>query len=251
LRRIGPALLALLVVLAAGGCASTPTGIAALPSPPPEWSAVTPEKEYRLQPGDVISVTFFYYPRLDTTVQIRPDGHISVALIDDVKAAGHSLPELDHKLTSILEERMENADLTVTLKGFTVRKIFVGGEVRAGGQYDLEPNLTALQAVLRAGGALTTANLDTVVVIRREKTDEPQMFVVDLGAVLDKGKVENVVFLKPFDVVFVPKSAIAKADQFVSQYIDQLLPISLMGGFSYVIGNYDSGDANVRISPGP
>lgn len=138
-------------------------------SPPSPVQEEGKEKEYVLQPGDVISVAFFYFPRLDTTVKIRPDGYISMPPIDDVKAAGLNARELDEKLTGLYAERIENPELTVTVKEFATQKVYVGGEVKNAGFFDLENNMTSLQAIFKAGGALNTGNLESVIIIRRKR----------------------------------------------------------------------------------
>jgi protein involved in polysaccharide export with SLBB domain len=192
------------------------------------------EKEYVLQPGDVISVAFFYFPRLDTTVKIRPDGYISLSPIDDVKAAGLNTRELDEKLTRLYAERIENPELTVTVKEFATQKIYVGGEVKSAGFFDLENNMTSLQAIFKAGGALNTGNLESVIIIRREKDGSPRLFSVNLKQDLESRKITNDIYLNSLDVVYIPQTMIARIDQFVEQYIDKLLPISLHAGFDFV-----------------
>jgi polysaccharide export outer membrane protein len=192
------------------------------------------EKEYVLQPGDVISVAFFFFPRLDTTVKIRPDGYISMPPIDDVKAAGLNTRELDEKLTRLYAERIENPELTVTVKEFATQKVYVGGEVKSAGFFDLENNMTSLQAIFKAGGPLNTGNLENVIIIRREKDGSPRLFSFNLKQDIESKKITNDIYLNPLDVVYIPKTTIARIDQFVEQYIDKLLPISLHAGFDFI-----------------
>lgn len=213
----------------------------------PEFSAQAEEKEYILQRGDVISVAFFYFPRLDITMKIRPDGYISMAPIDDVKAAGLTTRELDEKLTGLYTERIENPELTVTVKEFATQKIYVGGEVKSAGFFDLENNMTTLQAIFRAGGALNTGNLESVIIIRREKDGSPRLFSINLKQDIESKKIKNDIYLSPLDVVYIPQTMIARIDQFVEQYIDKLLPISLHAGFNF-IKNLNGGKT-VVVSP--
>jgi len=236
------------------GCASdlneskteTATALPEAKTAHPESPVQAEQKEYVLQSGDVISISFFFFPRLDITVKIRPDGYISMTPIDDVKAAGLTTRELDEKLTGLYAERIENPELTVTVKEFATQKVYVGGEVKSAGIYDLEMNMTALQAIFRAGGVLSTGNLESVIIIRREKDGSPRFFSVNLKQDIESMKTTNDVYLGPLDVVYIPQTMIAKIDQFVEQYIDKLLPITLHAGFDF-IKNINGGN-NVVVS---
>ena len=144
-----------------------------------------------LSPGDVISVNFFYFPRLDSTQKIRPDGYISVVPIDDVKAAGLTTRDLDEKLTKLYAGRIENPELTVIVKEFAAQKVYVGGEVRGEGIYYLEMNMTALEAIFRAGGTLNTGNLESIIIIRKKKDGTPRVLSVNLAQDIKSKKIKN------------------------------------------------------------
>jgi len=237
----------LAAILNLTGCASQLKGSeAGAEVLPPPLSVQAEEPEYILRPSDVISVSFFYFPRLDTTLKIRPDGYISMAPIDDVKAAGLTVRALDERLTGLYADRVENPELTVTVKEFASQKIYVGGEVRGGGIYDMETNMTALSAIFRAGGALDTGNLESVIVIRKKTDGAPLVMSINLEQDIKSRKIQNDIWLQPLDVIYVPKTLIAKIDQFVDQYIDKLLPISLNAGFSF-IKDIDDNDSTVTV----
>ncbi|MCG2722946.1 MAG: polysaccharide biosynthesis/export family protein [Thermodesulfovibrionales bacterium] len=197
------------------------------------------QTEYILCPGDTISISFFYFPRLDATVKIRPDGYISLVPLDDVKAAGLIAKELDELLTKLYADRIENPELTVTVREFSSQKVYVGGEVKNAGIYELEAGMTPLQALFKAGGALKTGNLETVIVIRKENDNTPRVYSLNLEREIRPGEGMSVFFLQPLDVVYVPETLIAQLNQFVDQYIDKMIPISLNAGFSYVIGEWN------------
>lgn len=112
--------------------------------------------------------------------------------------------------------------------------VYVGGEVAQPGLVTLQGRLSLAAAVIKAGGTKPTATLKTVILMRDTGEGKPSVQTVDLGAILADGQAD--VPLKPFDVVYVPQSTIAKVNQFFDQYIRQLLPISLNAGFSYVMG---------------
>jgi len=114
--------------------------------------------------------------------------------------------------------------------------IYVGGEVAQPGLVTIQGRLSLAAAVIKAGGVKPTATTKTVMLIRDAGDGKPLMQTVDLGAILNEGQPD--VPLKPFDVVFVPQSTIAKVNKFVDQYIRQMIPISMQAGFSYVLGGF-------------
>ena len=104
--------------------------------------------------------------------------------------------------------------------------MFVGGEVAAPGVVPLHGQVTCLQAILSTGGPKATARLTEVVLLRYLGENQAEARTVDLKKVVD-GKASDTVLL-PFDVVFVPRSKIAKVGLFVEQYINSLVPRSLV-----------------------
>lgn len=190
-------------------------------------------KTYTLQEGDVLEVKFFYNPELNEREAIRPDGMISLQLIDDVAAAGLTPLELDRLLTEMYSKIIRQPAVTVIVKEFSGQKVYIGGEVNTPGLIPISGKLTALQAILQANGFKNTAESSSVVILRNQGTATPQFIVADLSEVLKANAWQNDVPLRPYDIVIVPMTTIGKMDLFVEQYIDKLLPISRSIGLSY------------------
>jgi polysaccharide export outer membrane protein len=96
--------------------------------------------------------------------------------------------------------------------------------------------MTTLQAIVEAGGARDTAKLSNIVIVRggsRAEAATPEGFVVNLQAMLEGNDFSKDVALQPYDIVYVPKTAIAKANQFVEQYLVRMLPIRPGLGFGF------------------
>lgn len=203
----------------------------AVPPSQPE-AAATPD-DYVLQTGDEITVRVFNHPELEDTVQIRPDGKVSVVLVDDLPIAGLTARDVDVKLTAAYSRLFRDVQLAVIVRKFVNHKIYVGGEVGAPGFQPISGRATALTAVLQAGGFKGTARTDSVILLRN-KDGKPEVVKLDLKAVLEKGSPD--VSLQAFDVVYVPLSKIAKVDKFVDQYIRQLIPVGTNLGFTYLLG---------------
>jgi polysaccharide biosynthesis/export protein len=216
---------------------TTAVGLAQAPQPPlpqpPVASEPAPSKPYVLQAGDEITIKVFNNDDLLDTVMIRPDGMISVLLLDDVEAAGLTASALDAKLTTGYAKFFRDPQVTVIVRNFANLRVYVGGEVGQPGPVPLRGEVTALQAIIQVGGFRPTARLDSVILLRNDGTDRPVVSKLNFKELLDKKQPD--VALQPFDVLYVPLSRIAKADKFVDQYMRQLLPISLTGGFTYIL----------------
>ena len=201
-------------------------------APSPE--APSPESCYVLQRGDEISIRVFNLPELGETVRIRPDGRVSAMLLDDVEAAGMTATALDALLTERYREYYRDPQVTVIVRTFANERVYVAGEVARPGPIDLRGKLTALGAVVEAGGFTGTARTDSVILLRNGGEGRPLVTRLNLKETLNRGEPD--VALQAFDVVYVPMSRIAKVDKFVDQYIRQLIPVSLNLGFTYLLG---------------
>lgn len=230
------------LAVAVGGCAHSPAAPAATAATPAAPAAAAAAGEglppYRIQPGDTLDIKFFYNPELNESVTVRPDGYISLQLIDDVRAVGLQPAELDALLTELYARELKKPVVTVIVKSFAGQRVYVGGEVNQQGLITMAAGMTPLQAVMQSGGFRATAQPSETLVIRKGADRRPVPIRVDLGAQLEGAAGASEFRLQPDDIVFVPKSPIAKVNQFVNQYIEQLFlfrGVSL--GFGYQLNN--------------
>lgn len=223
-----------LLAFTSGDGVSKPVSAQTTASDEPATDEVSPDAApYILQIGDEIEIKVFQIPELETSGRIRPDGKISLMLLDEVHAAGLTTSELDAFLTDRYSQFYRDPQLTVIVRNFANLNVFVGGEVVEPGLLSLTGELTALGAVLRAGGFRDTASMSSVILLRNVE-DKPLVVRLNLKDVINKG--EGDVVLRPYDVVFVPKKFIAKANLFVQQYMRALLPIATTANFTYILG---------------
>jgi polysaccharide export outer membrane protein len=179
-------------------------------------------QEYLIQLGDQLDIKFFYNPELNETVTVRPDGKISLQLVDEVQAAGLKPSQLDADLTGKYSHELKKPTVTVIVKSFEGQRIYVGGEVNRQGLIKFTGGMTPLQAVFDAGGFMETASPEDAIVIRKGPGSEPVPIALNLANAL-QGISNNADFsLQPNDVLYIPKTAIAKANKFVNQYIENL-----------------------------
>jgi protein involved in polysaccharide export with SLBB domain len=198
-----------------------------------------PIADYRLRPGDQVEIKFFYHSDLNESLMIGPDGKISLQLIDDVLAAGLTASQLDEVLTKGYAKYLENYEITVIVREYSGLRVFVGGEVRSPGFVSLKGNMSVLQSIFAVSGFKETAKPENVIVVRKGPDNRPVAMVVDVGAVMSGERIENDIYLMPSDIVYVPKSSIAKAGKFVDQYLRRVLMVdSILRGAGNALGYY-------------
>jgi polysaccharide export outer membrane protein len=160
-RGIVPALLVLAVSM---GCAGG--GLPHPPEPPPMEKA-----DYVIGAGDNLTIQVWKNPELSVAVPVRPDGKISVPLLDDVQAEGFTALELKEVITRDLGEYVTNPDVTVVVGGVS-KRIYMLGEVGRQGPIALSSDLRVTDAISAAGGFGTFADKKNVKVIRRSENGE-------------------------------------------------------------------------------
>ncbi len=207
------------------------------------------DASYRVRAGDDLDIKFFYTKEMNEVVKVRPDGFISLQLVDDIKAAGLTPQELDNELTQRYAAHLKNPVLTVIVRSFGGFRAYVGGEVATPQVLSLEGGLTPLQAIFRAGGARSTAHLSAVVLVRKGPQGEAISYQLDLSdAAISEGRRDLRVALRSSDVIYVPRSPIANANLFVQQYISELfLYRGVQLGYSYT--TVRNGNSNGFVLP--
>lgn len=190
--------------------------------------------EYVLQAGDDIEVRVFNIPEISQKLHIRPDGRISLVLLNEMMAAGNTAADLSELIRKGYSTHFRNPQVTVVVNSFVNQNVYVGGEVNQPKLIPLNGKLSAAAAVFYAGGLKNTAKTTEIIIIRNSGKNTAELSRLNLKDVLTKGAPD--VQLKPFDVVYVPKSRIARLDQFVDQYFKLLQPIALNLGFNYLLG---------------
>jgi len=211
-------LLALTVI--AGGCATR--------TPPMETEEWPEEEEVKvvLQPGDMIEVRYAYWSDYDQEQFIRPDGKITLQLVDPVQAAGLTPEELSEHLHEIYADKLKDPEISVIVRAMDSQRVYVGGEVRAPGLVRMSGRITALEAIMESGGFVTTSAKVSSVVVIRHRDGKRYARSLNLRKALQDPTSEPF-YLEPFDVVFVPRTVIDQVDQYVEQYVNRIIPRSV------------------------
>ena len=187
-----------LVLLAlAAGCQTQP------PLPPAALQGTNATEIITLREGDVLKISFPANATLNTTQTIRRDGMISMPLIGEVKAAGKTPKQLEADLVDLYSTQLLSKEVTVEVQSSTF-PVYVSGSVLRPGKVMSDHPITALEAVMEAGGYDNTkANLKGVTIIRHEG-NSTRNYIVNLKRVVD-GKSSESFYLKPGDIVIVPE----------------------------------------------
>jgi protein involved in polysaccharide export with SLBB domain len=191
-------------------------------------------EEYEIHAGDKLDIKFFYNPELNETVSVRPDGRISLQLANDVMAAGLTPAELTDSLTEKYSTELVNPELTVFVRTYEGRRAYVDGEVVKSQMIKLVGDVTVSQAIAQSGGLQNTAQRNEVLVIRRKADKKPLVIPVNLAQVMNGTDINQDIVLQPYDIVYVPKSAIANVNMWAQQYIYNNFHI----GFGYSIDKW-------------
>jgi len=156
-----------------------------------------------LRSGDVVKISFPRTPTLDTTQQIRRDGKINLYLVGEVSAANMPPAELEARLLELYSSQLVSKEVRVTVVS-SAFAVFVTGAVVHPGKLTPERSLTALEAIMEAGG-FDEAKADTkTVTVLRNESGQTKRFTLNLKAVLN-GKDTEPFYLQAYDVIYVPE----------------------------------------------
>ena len=194
------------------------------------------EGSYLLNPGDLIEIKFINNPELNEEVRIRPDGRISMPLVGELLVARTTISELSTRLATAYVNILRTPSVTIQVREFANRRVFVGGEVNRPGMLPIVGHQTALGAIMEAGGFRDSAARDEVVIIRRGLEDEPRLLHLSLKNKDGRAAEAANFTLQPLDVVLVTESGVARTGRAIDQYVRKMIPLTLSGGFSWLFG---------------
>ena len=222
----------LITILLLSACSNVVRNPTPLDYPGVQAAAVPPD-EYHIQVGDQLDVKFFYQPELNESLTVRPDGRISLQLVQELKIVGMTPSQLTEKLTKAYSAELAKPSITVIVKAFNAQRVFVDGEVNKAGLVAMIGPMTVLQSIAQGGGLKDTARTNEVIVVRRVAENKVASLVVNLDYAIDGTDMRQDILLQPNDIVFVPKTSIANVDVWVDQYIRRLLPVPLGVGYGF------------------
>jgi polysaccharide biosynthesis/export protein len=189
------------IALVVSGCGGAP------PLPPAPPASSLPSAEYRIGPGDSLNIFVWRNPELTVTVPVRPDGRLSIPLVEDVVAIGKTPTALAREFEKRLAKYVKEPLVTVIAEGFVgpiPDQIRVIGEAAQPRALPYRADMTVLDAMIAVGGLTRyAAGNDSVIV--RTVNGEQITYSVHLSSLIRDGDVASNVALEPGDILIIPQ----------------------------------------------
>jgi polysaccharide export outer membrane protein len=165
--------------------------------------SATVDPNYVIGAQDVLDINVWKEPDVSRTVPVRPDGKISLPLLNDVQAAGLTPAQLAAQVTDSLKKYVTNPQVTVIVTVINSQRVYILGEVTRPGAFPLIPGMSVLQALSSAGGFTQFAKVKSIFV-RRFENGKEEKFPFNYREVIGGKKPEQDILLKAGDTIVVP-----------------------------------------------
>jgi polysaccharide biosynthesis/export protein len=176
---------------------------AARPSQAPSANVAATDPDYKIGPQDMLRIDVWKEPDISRVVPVRPDGKITLPLVNDVQASGLTTNQLAAKIAEGLKKYITSPQVTVGVTEINSRKFFVSGEVARPGAFPLLPNMTVLQALSSAGGFTQFAREKKIYILRMEDGKQVK-HPFNYKEVISGKSVEQNIILEGGDIIVVP-----------------------------------------------
>jgi polysaccharide biosynthesis/export protein len=168
--------------------------------------AKPPEEFYAIGAGDVLGINVWKEPTLSGSVKVRPDGFVTLPLINELQVVGMTTAHVRKALEAKYREYTVDPFVTIRIEAIASSEVFMIGQVGKPGAFPLNGNESLLQLLTRAGGLGVFANRGGVRVVRRE-TDKVTEYIIDYDAIL-RGDFKQDILLRPGDRIIVPEATL-------------------------------------------
>jgi polysaccharide export outer membrane protein len=163
----------------------------------------TNDPNYVIGAQDVLDINIWKEPDLSRSVPVRPDGKISLPLLNDVQASGLTPIQLAAQITTGLNKYLTSPEVTVIVSQINSQRIYILGEVARAGAYTMIPGMTALQALSNAGGFTAFANPKKIYILRQENGKQVKLYFNYKEVIAGRQSDQNIE-LRVGDTIVVP-----------------------------------------------
>lgn len=170
---------------------------------PASAPAAADDPTYKIGAQDVLRIDVWREDQFTRTVPVRPDGKITLPLLNDIQAVGLTPMDLAGIIREELKKYVTNPQVTVSVAEINSKRIYVNGEVNKSGAYQLLPHMTVLQALSGSGGFTAFARIKHIYILR-SVDGKPVKIPFDYKAAITGKNLEQNIELQPGDVVVVP-----------------------------------------------
>ncbi len=212
--------------------------IAACPFAMKEQDYSKPLATHKLIPGDLLNIVVEPTEDLSTTVTVQSDGKIALKLIGDIQASGLTLKELSVKLQSEYAKYVANPVISVTLKEFNLRMVYIMGEVKNmgvnNGAFRFREGMTFISLLSSAGGFTNEADLSQVKILRWYG-ERRMIIALNANDIFDRGDLSKDVLLCQEDLVYLPQKGVTGWNWFLSNVMPSLYMITSLATVYYLV----------------
>ncbi|ADW71512.1 polysaccharide biosynthesis/export family protein [Granulicella tundricola] len=173
--------------------------------------------QYHLHPGDTLSLDYRLSPELNQTATIGPDGFVDLSLAGTLKLSGLTLQQAHDLIVERDSARLNAPELNLQLKDFQHPYVMVAGQVLIPGKIEMREDMTALQAVMLAGGFKDSARETKVVVFRRISGNSgmAEVLQLNLHRIHKTKQLEQDLSLEPGDIIYIPENMATQFSKFM------------------------------------
>lgn len=182
---------------------------------PSSQSPSIPPTDYRIETGDTIEVLYRNSPEFNQTVSVQPDGAVALQLVGSVPVRGLTLEDARARITREAAKRLNDPDVSLALKDFDKPHFTVMGEVANPGRYELRGSLSAIDGLAMAGGFKISARHTQIILIHRINNTIGETQLIDYRSLEKPRKGQELIALKPGDIIIVPQSKLSKVERYV------------------------------------
>ena len=163
------------------------------------------QSPYRIQPGDILSVSVWKEPDLTGDVIVHPDGTFTIPLVGEVRASDRPIAEIKKDVTESLQRYISEPIVTIGLRSTVGKKVYIIGQVNAPGAYTVSQPTDVMQALSLASGMTAYASVNKIRILRRDNNNDEQVAIrFRYGDVAKGENLEQNILLQNGDVVVVP-----------------------------------------------
>ncbi len=168
------------------------------------YFVIQPSEDYTIGPQDVLAINVWREPEISRTVPVRPDGKISLPLVGDILASGHTPVQLTREIAERLKNYLSDPEVTVIVQSVNSRRFNVVGGVASPGTYDLTKRMPVLDAIAQAGGPVDFAKVKKIYILRLLENGERLRIPFNYKQVIRGKNFHQNVDLEPGDTIVIP-----------------------------------------------
>jgi polysaccharide export outer membrane protein len=188
---------------------------AVTPATPGRVTMADRSPRYRLQPSDVLDVSFRFSPEFNQEVTVEPDGFISLQITGELKVQGMTIAEATEAIVQKSSHTLKEPTVNISLKDFARPAIYVGGNVVKPGRFELRGEMSVTDAISTAGGMIPGSNDSEIILFRRVSNQMVEVKRINMKRAIEKDALREDMVLQANDSIYVSKSAMGKLERFM------------------------------------